>query len=626
MDGRFHDAIPNLDILIYNNPTYGFLYYLRSYAYYFLSDMTASTEDLQKSKELGFKLKEEYEKFIVSRENQARVLSESLIEFDRLDPNNNYKKKFGLSDTLKGSLRQERTCYDVLFYDLTVRIDPKKRFISGNNIIHFKVVENTNRIQIDLARRLMIDGIEIKGNIIKYNRIHDAVFVSIENPLIKDSIYQISIDYKGKPKEALNPPWHGGFVWKKTRSKHHVGVACEHIGASCWWPCKDHLSDKPDSMLIDVQVPSKYQGISNGSLRKTYEIDDKYTSYEWFVSYPINTYNATFYLGDFVNFNELYTNDSSTYLLEYYVLPHNLKLAREYYKQTRKVVEVFEELYGEYPYKNDGMAMVEAPFAGMEHQSAIAIGSDYKNHGRWGLDDNSYDYLVVHELAHEWWGNTVTMSDMADAWISEGFATYSEFLFVEKIYGHESYIKANARNMWSIVDFWPVVGLYGVNDNTFLGGDIYNKGATMLHSLRCIVNNDTIFFDWIKDFYEEFSFKTIATKDFINYTNSYYDMDLTDFFNKYLHSIDPPVLEYEFELNDGHLELYYKWINVGDNFSMPFSLMINESVCYSIEGTTNRQKLEIDMVKDFAFSSYTNYNEKCIVKNSFTYFWTKWKR
>jgi len=625
IDDDYYGAILKSDKLIGGSKDDASIFYLRGIANYYLMDNINAKKDLSKAKKLGFNRDKWFVKFMTDTNYVIEVLSESYLDKNLLLAENGYKPDFGLKDSLQGALRPERTCFDVTYYDLSVKVHLKKKSISGKNNIYFIAKDSSSRIQLDLSDSLNISSISMNGKELNFSRVFNAIFIDFAEPIRKGNSYMISVNYSGKPRVAPSPPWNGGFVWSKKKSKHWVGVACEHLGASSWWPCKDHLSEKPDSMSINIEVPSKYMAVSNGNLRSVKQVDKKYKNYRWFVSYPINSYCVTLYVGDFVNFNEVYTNETNSYNLDYYVLPHNLKKAKKFYSQTKDIVEVYEELYGEYPYLVDGIAMVEAPYAGMEHQSAIAIGDNYGKKERWYNKKIDYDYLIIHELAHEWWGNTVTMKDMADAWISEGFTTYTEQLFIEKKYGYEEYLRASAENMFKVMNIWPVVGIPDVNDNSFLGGDIYNKGATMLNNLRCIINNDSLFFGMIKKFYTQNKFKTIETSDFIKFVYNETGDDLSAFFKKFLYDNEPPILEYSFTHENNRLEFTYKWINVEAGFKMPFSLTFNDNYCYRLEGTTKETAIIFENIESFYIPNIFRCNEEIQSRNSFTYFWTSWK-
>lgn len=621
----YYKVITELDTLIEHFPESVTPFFMRGSTYFGLRDISAARRDFLKVKESGFFINKDFVHYVLSDE----VFMDEIYKHYNLsrDANENgIVKTFGLKDSLQGALRPERTCYDVYYYDLTVKIIPEDKRIEGKNDIYFHTVENTAAIQIDLAENYQVQSIEWNGQALDYKRKYNALFVSFPEEVNVGTNQMVSISYSGIPHVAVDPPWVGGFVWEKKRGNWWVGVACEHLGASSWWPCKDHLSEKPDSMQINIQVPSKYQGIANGNLRSKKKMDDGYTQFEWFVSYPINSYGVTFYMGKFVNFADEFVNENGAYPIDYYVLPHHLKKAKKFYSKTNEVVEVYEQLFGEYPYSRDGMAMVEAPYEGMEHQSAIAIGDVYKEKNRRMYAMKDYNYLVVHEMAHEWWGNTVTMADMADAWISEGFATYSEHLFIEQKYGYEEYLNAVALNMKSVLNIWPMVGEKNVNDNTFLGGDIYNKGAALLHNLRCTINNDSLFFKMMKSYYEHFKFQQIDSKDFVDFVNGYTGKDYSASFNKFFYDTDPPVLEYSFTLENNYLIFSYKWINVEPDFTMPFSITVNNMGNVRLEGTTKLKTYRRYYTSTFCIPNEYLLDSKIQTPNSFTYFYTHWNR
>jgi aminopeptidase N len=558
---------------------------------------------------------------LINIDSLAKMTAKGYISDPVFDPGRNYRLKLTACDTIRGSLSPLKTCYDVNFYDLKVTIDPVNRSIQGLNKIHFTAVTASDSLQVDLFQRYQIESVMLDGSPVGYSRKCDAIFIGLDTILEKDQRSCLEIRYSGIPPEAVNPPWNGGFVWKEVKGRYWAGVACEHLGASSWWPLKDHQSDKPDSMLITLTVPAGYQALSNGNLRSVKPNENQTTSFEWYVSYPINSYNVTFYLGDFVNFSEEYKGKTEDYRIDYYVLKKSLKKSEKYYANTHRVFEVFSELYGEYPFPDDGAAFVEAPFAGMEHQSAIAIGSIEKERNR-PMEIPGYDLLVVHETAHEWWGNALAVGDMADAWINEGFATYTEWLFMEHEFGHTKYIEAFGKYAQRILNGWPIVGNRNVNDNTFITGDIYNKGAAMLHNMRCTMNNDSLFFAMIKGFYQKYELQLTCTEDFIAYACSYYPFDSTGFFKVFLYQDQPPALEYSFILLGGDLLFNYRWIHVPESFTMPFCIMINDDQCIRLTGTTTVQRFKHNGAGSFYITTPARFDPEKTEPNSFTYFQT----
>lgn len=623
-NGLSYEALDLINMLIAKYPREGFFHVLKGTARMFMNDIEGARMEFLVSRQLGFKSNDMINAML-SKEYMAGLLVKNGGYDFKLDPLRDYKPAIEQKDIIRGGLNNQRTCFDVTFYDLAVKILPETKSIEGKNFIYFKTLSNTNTIQIDLFPEHTITNILWNDKKLNYTRNFGAVFIDFNEELKAGSQECIVVEYNGVPRQAPRPPWNGGFVWEKVKERHHIGVACEHLGASSWWPVKDHLSDKPDSMRINIMVPEGYQAVSNGNLRSESPAGEGYTNFEWFVSYPINTYNVTFYMGDFVNFNESYTNSKGTFRIDYYVLPSNLKKAKEYYAQTKGIMAVFEKLYGEYPFMKDGAAMVEAPFEGMEHQGAIAIGGSYgKSSRKRDYWTKEYDYLLIHETAHEWWGNAVAIGDMAEAWINEGFTTYSEYLFAEEKFGYPTYVKAAAMNQKYIMNIWPMMGKEGINENTFLSGDIYNKGAAMLNNLRCIMDNDSLFKNMLKEYFETYSYKITTTRDFIDLVHKTTKRDYTGFFNKYLYSADPPVLKIDYTLNDKTLSFSYKWINVDRDFEMPFCIAINDTDYIRLVGTTQTQVFNQKGVKSFFLPNEYRFDENLVPHNSLTYYWTSW--
>jgi aminopeptidase N len=619
-------AIEELNAFIPRYSNIGNLYIIRAAARFGLNDYQAARKDLLLARGAGFRGQDEYINIFTSRKAMAeKMMKETKLEGE-LDSLRGYKIKIRPADTLQGGLRPERTCFDVNFYDLSVKILPETKSIEGSNAVYFTAVSGSGKIQLDLFPDFEISSISMDGRDLKFDRLFGAVFVDPGSRIVPGERYKIVISYKGSPRIAPKPPWNGGFVWEKDKGRYHVGVACEHLGASSWWPLKDHLSDKPDSMRINLQVPAGYMGISNGNLRSHKDLGNGYTNFEWFVSYPINSYNVTVYMGDFVNFSETIANSIGSYPVDYYVLQKNLDKSKKYYAQTKEIIAVYEKLFGEYPFMRDGAGMVEAPFEGMEHQGAIAIGGGYgKGQGNREMYPEGYDYLLVHETGHEWWGNAVAIGDMADAWINEGFTTYAECLFAEEKSGYADYIKMIASKQRIIFNLHPIVGERNINENTFLTGDIYNKGAAMLNNLRCIIDNDTLFMRIIKDYYQKYRYKITNTADFVNLVSEYTGMNLGDFFRKFLYESEPPVLVCTYSLDKGNLSFSYRWMNTGARFTLPFCICLNGKEVIRLNATSSLQTYKAQKVKSFFVVNENNLPDRLEVpKNCFTYYYTSW--
>lgn len=622
---KYYEVFSAQDNYLRRFPDNTLMQMIRLYSWLQMNDMKNFREELARVTLTNPEIASQtYFRICSDKKFLAEMVTGDFITDAVLDPARDYRPSLTACDTVRGALRQARSCYDVGFYDLALSVFPADKHIEGKNKIFFTITEPTNIIQLDLFDNYGISSIKMDGAELNYTRICRAIFIQLGRDMLPGEKSVIEIEYSGVPAEAKNPPWNGGFVWKKNKGRDWVGIACEHLGASSWWPVKDHLSDKPDSMRITIRVPARCQAISNGNLRSVQVHNDKTASYEWFISYPINSYNVTFYVGDFVNFNETYSDGTGSYQVDYYVLKNHLKKARKYYAQTKEILGVFSGLFGEYPFPRDGAGFVEAPFEGMEHQGAIAIGGGYgRSHLNYEIDPK-HDYLLVHETVHEWWGNAVAVGDMADVWIHEGFATYSEYLFLEKLYGYKAYLNAFGFRSRQIFNAWPLLGARDVNDNTFIGSDIYIKGAAMLNNLRCIINNDSLFFAIIKGFYKDYKLKITDTDDFIAFVSSHYPADLTDFFKVFLCEDDPPVLEYSFTLAPGKLLLNYRWTGVGKGFTMPFAIVINGRKCIRLNGTTAVQHFTYDGAGSFYIASPFHFTEDILEPNSFTYFQTFW--
>ncbi|MDG1517434.1 MAG: M1 family metallopeptidase [Flavobacteriales bacterium] len=489
-------------------------------------------------------------------------------------------------DSIRGALRLERTCYDVTFYDLKVDIDPDRKRIEGSNDIYFTAKEKSNIIQVDLFRQYKIEDIQLfvfsdSGTIFKsvkpnLERIEDAMFLSFSDSLIIGAEYKLRIQYYGLPNVAKKAPWDGGFVWSKDSiGRHFCGVACEGWGASSWWPCKDHLADEPDSMQMTFTVPLGYDCISNGNLIKTDVITEPgeiglflFNSYTWKVSYPINTYNVSFYLGNFDVVKDDYISGSDTLKTSFYALDYNIKKAKVQFEQVGPMLKIYEDLFGKYPFWNDGYKLVEAPYLGMEHQSGIAYGNKYKNgylgHQPKGVD---FDYIIIHESGHEYWGNSVSMQDLADMWIHESFCTYTETLYAERMYGKEvaiNYLKAQRIRMSHDE---PIVGEFGINQEG--SGDMYNKGAWMLHTIRNVVANDSLWFKALKEFALDFKLSSTNSKEVLAWFESKLGENVKLIMERYLFSASIPVLEYKEKKMLWNKSIEYRWKNETEGFKLP---------------------------------------------------------
>ena len=490
-------------------------------------------------------------------------------------------QEFTYSDSLRGNLSEFRLCYDVFYYDLNVTVDDyQQKLINSSNTIHATAISSFQKIQIDLFESLKIHSIEFEEKILEFERIHNAVFVNFPRVINVNEKINFKVMYSGKPRVAVNPPWDGGFSWEKDKNGNSwIGVSCQGLGASSWWPCKDHQSDEPDSMNITSTVRYPLQVISNGKKKsdKTFfseELQSKANKSSWFVSYPINNYNVTLCVGDYKYFNDVHVNNYDTLELDYYVLKYNYNKAKDHFQQVQPMLECFEKYFGPYPFYKDGYTLIETPYLGMEHQSAIAYGNNYLpgyNGNRQFISGLDFDYIIIHETGHEWWGNSITTNDIADMWIHEGFCTYSEVLYVECIYGYDIMLDYVNNQKRSVRNDKPIIGPYNVNKKG--SNDMYQKGSLMLHTLRSLIDNDSLWFLIIKGISEEFKYQIVDGAEIIDYINEKVDLDLYYFFQQYLYKSEIPTFEYKTQKKGREYTLLYRW-NAIDDFNMNIKVSV----------------------------------------------------
>ena len=482
--------------------------------------------------------------------------------------------EFTKQDTLRGSITPERAWWDLTYYHLDIAVDLDNKFIKGSNTIEYKVLEPNKKLQVDLQSPLKITKVEQNGKELTFSSEGSAHFINLIDKQRKGKINSVKVYYEGNPKEAVRAPWDGGLSWTRdSNGKHFAATSCQGIGASIWWPNKDHMYDEVDSMLISVNVPKGLMNISNGRLTKIEEFEDTNT-YHWYVSNPINNYGVNINIGDYVEFSEVYEGEKGKLDMIYYVLRDNIERAKTQFKDAVKMMDAFEYWFGPYPFYEDSFKIVEVPYLGMEHQSSITYGNKYMKGylGRdlsrtgWGL---KFDYIIIHEAGHEWFANNITYKDIADMWIHESFTTYSENLFLDYHYGKEASSEYVIGTRAGISNSAPMIGPYGVNQR---GSDIYSKGANVLHTIRQIANSDEKWRMILRGLNKDFYHQTVETKQIENYISDKMGYDLSTFFDQYLRTTNIPVFEYK--LSDGLLE--YKWTNVVDGFKMPVEVFVGD--------------------------------------------------
>lgn len=485
---------------------------------------------------------------------------------------------FKEKDYLLGENSALRQQVDVTYYDLNLELDIPNESISGFVDIHFKMFDKVKRsatdhsnssldtLQLDLDKKLKIVAIVFQGDTIPYSRKESTVYVLLNQTIPKNQVQQIRVYYEGKPLKAKRPPWDGGFIWEKDNNGNHwISVACQGLGAHIWFPLKDHPSDEPDSVRLSMTVPKGLFCVSNGKLIRQIK-NEKTETFIWKTTYPINTYNITFYVGDYVRFTLPYKNNNISKDLEFYTLSYDLERGKHHFKQVSDVIAFYENHFGPYPWWNDGYKLVQSSYLGMEHQTAIAYGNRFNN------DYGIVDYIILHETGHEWWGNSLSVSDNAEIWLHEGFTTYCDALFIEEKKGYDYYLDMMKYNYGiTIRNKRPIIGPFGVNYTNFKDSDPYGKGALVLHTLRNIMDDDKLFFDILKTYYQKHQYSIVTTKDFINIVNEMTQKNYDWFFNQYLYSRVCPQLEWysEYNFSTDETVLKYKWNNVGNEFKLP---------------------------------------------------------
>ena len=498
--------------------------------------------------------------FIIANTGFAQVVGDNHNTFTR-------------ADTLRGSLRPERTSYNVLKYHLKLKVEPEKQFISGSNEITFEVLEDMNRMQLDLFENMTIDSILYARQKLEYTREFNAVFITFEEKLQKGKKNSLQFYYSGKPIVAKNAPWDGGFVWDTDNEGNPwIGVAVQGTGASLWYPNKDHQGDEPEELEMDIAVPNGLMNVSNGRFTGKENLGNGFTQWSWKVVNPINNYNVMINIANYVHFSDNYKDLD----LDYYMLPYNLEKAKKQFEEVKLMMDCFYEKMGPYPFVEDGFKLVEVPYLGMEHQSAVAYGNEYMM-GYLGNDLSgtgiglNWDYIIIHESGHEWYGNSITAADIADMWIQEGFTSYTEAIYVECRWGKEKaleYLKGLRRG---IGNQSKIIGDYGVNSEG--SGDMYFKGANLLNIIRSIYDNDELWWKTLKAYTEKFKHKTIRTEDTESFFNDAVPYNLQPVFDQYLRHAALPELQLKKEQGN----VYYRWEADVKNFEMPVDVLIDNT-------------------------------------------------
>ncbi|CAM1372670.1 Peptidase M1 [Tenacibaculum litopenaei] len=505
----------------------------------------------------------------------AALLLTSSVQFSAAQTSLfDHQTKFTRQDSLRGSITPQRAWWDLQFYHLDIRVDPDTKFIIGKNDIRYEVLKPHQVLQVDLQPPLKITKAEQNGKTLEVISEGNAHFIQLLAPQKKGTTQTVTVHYQGHPKEAKRAPWDGGFSWKKDENgQHFVATSCQGLGASVWWPNKDHMYDEVDSMAISVRVPNPLINVSNGRLKKVTPHKDNTTTYHWYVKNPINNYGVNVNIGDYINFSEKYQGEGGVLDMDYYVLRHHLDKAKKQFTDAPKMMKAFEHWFGKYPFYEDSFKLVEVPYLGMEHQSSVTYGNQFKkgylgndlSGTGWGL---KFDFIIIHEAGHEWFANNITNKDIADMWVHESFTAYSESLFLDYYYGKKAASEYVIGTRASIRNDIPIIGQYHVNHEG--SGDMYYKGANMLHTIRTLLNDDDQWRRTLRGLNKTFFHKTVTTKEVENYLIKQTGLPLEKVFDQYLRTVKIPILEYKISGK----ELEYRWTNVVDGFTMPVSLNV----------------------------------------------------
>jgi aminopeptidase N len=484
-------------------------------------------------------------------------------------------KLFTRQDSLRGSITPERSWWDLKYYHLDIKVNPSDSTIFGTNTVVYKVLNSAPVMQIDLQPPLNILKAVQNGKELAFNREGNVFWIRMADNQEQGKINSLILTYGGKPKVSLRPPWEGGISWRRDKNNlPFVASTCQADGASLWWPCKDHMYDEPDSMLISVNVPSNVMDVSNGRLRSVVKQKNKTTNYNWFVANPINNYGVNINIADYAHFSEVFKGEKGNLDCNYYVLKDNLEKARVQFKQAPMMLAAYEHWFGPYPFYEDGYKLIEVPYLGMEHQSSVTYGNGYRN-GYHGMDLSStgwgdkFDFIIVHESGHEWFANSITYEDIADMWVHESFTNYAESLYLEYYYGKEAGAEYVLGCRQNIRNDRPITGIYNVN---FSGsGDMYYKGGSMLHSLRQIVGDDEKWRAILRGLNKDFYHQVVKGSQIENYLSEKTGMNLKPFFDQYLRDIRIPVFEYYVKDN----KLTFRWNNCVAGFNMPLKIFVS---------------------------------------------------
>jgi aminopeptidase N len=529
-------------------------------------------------------------------------------------------RPFTHADTLRGSIGPARAWWDVTFYDLHVRVNPADSSIRGWNGITYQVLAPGNEMQIDLQVPMEVDSMLQGGKPLTWRRDGNAFFVALPSPQRTGTRRTVSVYYHGHPIAARRPPWDGGFIWQHdSLGRLWVATANQGAGASIWWPTKDTQADEPDSQRIAITMPDPMVDVSNGRLRKTTHNTDGTTTFEWFVTAPINNYDVAVNAGTYAHFSDVYDGEAGKLTMDFWPLAYHLDTAKVQWQQAKSMMRCFEHWFGPYPWYADGYKLVEAPHLGMEHQTAVAYGNHFRNgyyagargQERWidfsGMGEGyKWDFIIVHESAHEWFGNNITTKDIADSWVHEGFANYAEGIYSECQDGKEAGARYIIGSRRQIRNDAPIIGPYGVNRDG--SGDMYYKGGSMLHTMRQVVDNDEKWRGVLRGLNQTFWHQTVTGRQVEDYINQQSGVNFDKVFEQYLTTTRIPTLEYRISAGT----LSFRWVDVVPGFAMPVKVTLKGSGLSWIRPTESWNTTDIALPDAAAFKVDDNF----LVKSS----------
>ena len=528
-------------------------------------------------------------------------------------------KAFTHADTLRGSIGPARAWWDVVFYDLHVRVSPADSSIRGWNGITYRVLSPAQEMQIDLQVPMAVDSMRQDGKPVTYRRDGNAFFATLPTDQLVGTRRTVTVYYHGKPIAARRPPWDGGYIWKRdSLGNTWVTTANQGAGASIWWPTKDTQADEPDSQRVAITVPDPMVNISNGRLRKTTHNADGTTTFEYFVADPINNYDIAVNAGTYAHFSDVFAGEAGTLTMDFWPLAYHLDTAKVQFRQAKPMMACFEHWFGPYPWYTDGYKLIETPHLGMEHQTAVAYGNHFRNGyfagslggpERWtdfsGMGEGyKWDFIIIHESAHEWFGNNITTKDIADSWVHESFANYAEGLYSECQDGKEAGAKYLIGSRRQIRNDAPIIGPYGVNQDG--SGDMYYKGGSMLHTMRQIVDDDEKWRSVLRGLNKTFWHQTVTGRQVQEYMNKQAGIDFDKVFEQYLTTTRVPRLEYR--INDGTLS--FRWVDVVPGFEMPVKVTLSPGVYSWIHPAESWGTAEIKLSNPAEFKVDENFYVK----------------